>query len=199
MDKKNKGFTLIEMVIVVAIFAILLGILVPSLNSLVGFRVTRAANSIGGALDRTRTEAMNRLVAEMKLTKTADGYYISYFMDRGKSGGKSNLVEDQTEKIAPAKTQISYKDANGNVDEMTAGDSLILTYDRATGGFRQMQTELLTQQDILADLNDGKDITFKGSGAYCRVIIIQGGGRTRAIHLNKDAGSYYIDSDTSLK
>ena len=51
MDKKNKGFTLIEMVIVVAIFAIFLGIMVPSLNALIGFRVTRAAKSIGEALD----------------------------------------------------------------------------------------------------------------------------------------------------
>ena len=46
MRQKNKGFTLVEMVITVAIFAILLGILVPSLNSILGFRVQRAANSI---------------------------------------------------------------------------------------------------------------------------------------------------------
>ena len=38
MRQKNKGFTLVEMVITVAIFAILLGILVPSLNSILGFR-----------------------------------------------------------------------------------------------------------------------------------------------------------------
>ena len=43
MRQKNKGFTLVEMVITVAIFAILLGILVPSLNSILGFRVQRAA------------------------------------------------------------------------------------------------------------------------------------------------------------
>ena len=57
MRQKNKGFTLVEMVITVAIFAILLGILVPSLNSILGFRVQRAANSIASALDKTKIEA----------------------------------------------------------------------------------------------------------------------------------------------
>ena len=196
MDKKNKGFALIEMVIVVAIFAILLGIMVPSLNSLLGFRVTRAVNSIGGALDRTRTESMNRLVAEMKLTKTSDGYYISYFLDRGKAGSQSNLQEDQPEKIAPAKTKISYKDANYNTHELNEGDSLILTYNRATGAFRPIQSQFLTQETILSDLEAGKDVSFEDSYAnnYCVEIIIQGGGRTRAIHLNRTAGTYTIDS-----
>ena len=198
MDKKNRGFTLIEMVIVVAIFAILLGIMVPSLNSLLGFRVTRAAKSIGEALDRTRTESMNRLVAEMKLTKTADGYYISYFLDRGKVGSQSHLVEEQPEKIAPAKTQISYKDANYKTYELTEGQSLILTYNRATGGFRPIQNELMTQDAILSDLEAGKDIDFASHSnekIYCIEIIVQGGGKTRALHLNLDAGSYTIDSN----
>lgn len=196
MDKKNKGFTLIEMVIVVAIFAILLGIMVPSLNSLIGFRVTRAAKSIGEALERTRTESMNRLVAEMKLTKTEDGYYISYFLDRGKVGSQSHLVEEQPEKIAPAKTRVTYKDANYKTYEMNVGDSIILTYNRETGGFRPIQKELMTQAEILSDLEAGKDIDFDShsAGIYCIEIIVQGGGKTRVLHLNMDAGSYTIDS-----
>ena len=80
MRQKNKGFTLVEMVITVAIFAILLGILVPSLNSILGFRVQRAANSIASALDKTKIEASNRLVGEMKLEKLEDGYYITYYL-----------------------------------------------------------------------------------------------------------------------
>ena len=106
MRQKNKGFTLIEMVITVTIFAILLGILVPSLNSILGFRAQRAGNSIASALDKTKIEASNRLVGEMKLEKLDDGYYISYYLDRGKVGTESNVEQDQAEKIAPARTLI---------------------------------------------------------------------------------------------
>lgn len=74
----DKGFTLVEMIIVLSIFVILIGILVPSLNALIDYRATRAAKSIVSGLERMRTEAESRLVAEMKLERKSDGYYISY-------------------------------------------------------------------------------------------------------------------------
>lgn len=90
--KRNAGFTLVEMVITVSVFAILLGIIVPSLNSVLGFRVQRATNSITAALDKTRREAMNRLVGEMKLEYRSDGYYITYYLDRGKDSESSSKI-----------------------------------------------------------------------------------------------------------
>mgnify|MGYP000178758703 CR=1 FL=1 len=70
--------------VIISIFVLLLGIMVPSLNSILGFRVQRAANSIASALDKTKIEASNRLVGEMMLERREDGYYISYIIDRGK-------------------------------------------------------------------------------------------------------------------
>ena len=194
MRQKNKGFTLVEMVITVAIFAILLGILVPSLNSILGFRTQRAANSIASALDKTKIEASNRLVGEMKLEKLDDGYYISYYLDRGKVGTESNVEQDQAEKIAPASTLISYVTDNNETYQMETGDSIVLTYDRATGGFLPLQETTWTQKAILAELDAGKDIPLTREGSYCTAIIVQGGRRIKTINMDINTGKYEITS-----
>ena len=195
-SEENKGFTLIEVIIVVAIFATLLGIMIPSLNSVLGFHVRRTTESICSALDRTKSEAMNRLVAEVKLFYVdGDGYYITYYLDRGKDGGSDeNVRDDQAVKIAPAKTRISYTDDKGKSHNMweTGNTTLILTYDRATGGFRQIQTEAIRQEKILEQLAAGKDIAFHDSGRYRQSMTILGGGSQKSIQLNKDAGTYRV-------
>ena len=194
MKKKNRGFTLVEMVVIISIFVLLLGIMVPSLNSILGFRVQRAANSIASALDKTKIEASSRLIGEMKLEKRSDGYYISYILDRGKVNGQENIkTNEDEEKIAPSKTSISYKmEGDNEAKEMTVGESLIITYDRATGAFLPVQQQ---SEDCWNGFDswaweDGKSI-FTG-GVYCNQIIVSGGGRTRIINLLKDTGKYEI-------
>ena len=190
MKSKNRGFTLIELIVVIAVMTILLGIAIPSLNSILGFRVNRAANSIASALDKTRTEA----VGEMKLEKRADGYYISYYLDRGKAGRKSDVQQDQPEKIAPARTQISYSVNGGNESVLQEGQSIIITYDRATGAFLPLQDNTWSQNDILSTLAAGNDIPLKREGNYCTQITVRGGSRYKTLQLIQETGKYTMTS-----
>lgn len=185
---KNKGFTLVELIVVISIFTVLLGILEPSVSSIFGFRAQRAANSIASALDRTKTEAMNRLVGEMVLTKESDGFYISYNLHKGKHYG---CEQTQAEKIAPANAKIGYTTTDHS-DYQDLSGQLIITFNRENGGFRPIQSEIVTTDRVTTALNDKNDVAFYDTEAYCTAIIVKGGSRTYTIEMEKDTGSYAV-------
>ena len=192
-QKNNKGFTLVELIVVISIFTILLGILEPSVSSVFSYRAKRAANSIVAALDKTKTEAMNRLVGEMVLERTDDGYYVSYYLDRGKQSG---VVKEQAEKIAPKNTLISYTTTENTMGaEMQLGDKLIFTFNREDGSFRPLQQEIISSDEITNSLNAHKDISFPdkmiagNAGNYCTSITVKGGSRISTIKLETGTGS----------
>lgn len=196
--KKNKGFTLVEMIVVVSIFAILLGILIPSLNSILGFRVQRATNSIAAALDQTKIEASGRLVGAMKLEKRSDGYYISYILDRGKIDGKDKIKVNQNEqKIAPAKTSITYYTNNSGEGNPITESGIVLTYDRASGAFLPLMcTDNWEDFDVLKEVQNKnsylQSMQLDGKTSYCSKIVVRGGSRTRTITLIQETGKYVI-------
>ena len=197
----NKGFTLVEMIVVVSIFAILLGILIPSLNSLIDYRATRAAKSIKTGFERLRTEAESQLVAEMKLEKKSDGYYISYCIYKGK---KSGMVWTDKQKIAPAKTKIEYKlddlyqkgEINGrSYQEIKEGEThaLLFTIDRNKGGFRALQEEQVTTGEVESFLEHNKDLTYhdlksNNVEAVCCYIRVSGRVKKSVITLHQKTG-----------
>ena len=197
----NRGFTLVEMIVVVSIFAILLGILIPSLNSLIDYRAARAAKSIKTGFERLRTEAASQLVAEMKLEKKSDGYYISYCIYKGK---KSGMVRTDEQKIAPAKTKIEYKlddlyqkdEINGqNYQEIKEGEThaLIFTIDRNKGGFRALQEEQVTTDEVESSLENNENLTYhdlksNNVEATCYYIRVNGRVKKSILTLNQKTG-----------
>ena len=197
----NKGFTLVEMIVVVSIFAILLGILILSLNSLIDYRATRAAKSIKTGFERLRTEAESQLVAEMKLEKKSDGYYISYCIYKGK---KSGMVWTEEQKIAPARTKIEYKlddlyqkgEINGrSYQEIKEGEThaLLFTIDRNRGGFRALQEKQVTTDEVESFLEHNEDLTYhdlksNNVEAVCYYIRVSGRVKKSIITLHQKTG-----------
>lgn len=72
MDPRGtKGFTLIEMMVAIAILAILVSLAAPSFNSFIDkYRVKRAADSISAFLINTKSEAIKRNTTVRAVFKT---------------------------------------------------------------------------------------------------------------------------------
>lgn len=205
----NRGFTLVEMIVVISIFAILLGILIPSLNSLIDYRAERAAKSIKTGFERLRTEAESQLVAEMKLEKKSDGYYISYCIYKGK---KSGMVWTEEQKIAPAKTKIEYKlddlyqkgEIDGqNYQEIKEGEThaLLFAIDKNKGGFRALQEEQVTTDEVESFLEHNEDLTYhdlksNNVEAVCYYIRVSGRVKKSIITLHQKTGKITMSSTT---
>ncbi len=128
---------------------------------------SKSAKSIKTGFERLRTEAQASCVAEMKLEKKSDGYYISYCIYKGK---KSGMVWTDEQKIAPAKTKIEYKlddlyqkgEINGqNYQEIKEGEThaLLFTIDRNKGGFRALQEEQVTTDEVESFLENNENLT----------------------------------------
>ena len=93
MKRNKKGFSLVELIVVISIMGILLGLVVPSVNALFGYEAQKATGKITALLDDTKVEAMNRIVAEMELKYVeGDGYYIIQYLDYGKEARNSGFV-----------------------------------------------------------------------------------------------------------
>lgn len=173
--QNNKGFSFIEMIVVVAIMAVLVSGIVVGIGSLAGWRVTDCASDIDSAMKNTKINAMSKFSAYMKIYCDSDG---NYFL---KESGK------QAEKIASGGISIKYKNHNGVITDITEGSPLILSYNRSSGAFMSVITSVA--EDGTFTFLTGEE----GSYLYCSQIIITNERKTKVITLVKDTGKHTLE------
>ncbi len=176
---KNGGYTLVELIVVMAIMVVMAGGSVVAFASLRNYRAKTAKDEICNNLKEARTEAMAKKTAWMKICTDSDGLKIetSYREDKRLRG---NIHVSYTETGAAAETEID------------SSHSLILTYARVSGAFEGIKTSTTADADgKLPNLMNGTSIV------YCEKIHIQNGARTKGytITLNQETGKFTCVAD----
>lgn len=137
-NNKNGGFSLVELIVVIAIMAVLTGIASMSLASVMGISVKQCARDIQSAANQTRVSTLGKDEVIMTITKgnkakSSEAYYCTIVTKDGL--GKTTENE---EKIGKSNMDITYvlSDSKGNkTSDITLDDthSLTIKFNRGTG------------------------------------------------------------------
>ena len=109
MRKNNKGLSLVELIVVIALMAVLIGIGALSFSLLFGTQAKACAQNVSGILNETKTGCMSRYDETMTLSYrkklpdtdpayekavTSDGYYSENFVSTIGSSAQEVPVGD---------------------------------------------------------------------------------------------------------
>lgn len=131
--KNNKGFSLVELIIVLAILAVVTGVSFVGLGYVYGKNVKSSIEKIDNSLLKIQSYTMSKSTGGrdiyMRLTKKSDGFYVEYW-----HAGAASPIE--SENIGKRNyTMTAYYDggSSGTV-AVDSGSPVDIYFDRSTGG-----------------------------------------------------------------
>ena len=172
MGKNNKGYSLVELIIVIVIMALLSGTVLFSISMIFGASAKACANDIKEALAENKVTAMGKSEAKVEIYRDASDNNI-YIIQWVKEGGvwKPKKVDDAgnavSEKVGNSRVYVAYEEK----DSSTAGSSLQLCYDRGNGGFSDKSENCI----------------------LCKKIYVKGGSRSYVLTLTELTGKVELE------
>lgn len=152
--RNNKGFTLIELILVVAILALFAGGVIQGISYITYADTKRCANRIDAAIDQVRLDAMSRAVKPCLYLYEYDG---SYYMKIVDSAAISPILDDKGTRLANSQIKIAYRTTSmADVDPdtlITGGTFMKLDFVKSTGGIAEYNGTYYNR--ILVKDNDG--------------------------------------------
>lgn len=184
--KNNKGFSLIELLVIISIMGVVLLYGTPRVDSLFGYSAKEANSKIYNGIVNFKTSFMGKSRSQekntvintggtvavnpnldmyMEIYTNAKGIYYVKFYEKG--------YDAKVEKLGPRRIKISYtlKGDTTMRDVGPEGSGLVLAFDRSTGGF----------------LAYGKDAT-SGEPVYVQYIYCSSGTKTYVNELMPKTG-----------
>jgi len=193
MEKDNKGFSLVELVIVVAIMAVMLSFMFYSFSLLTGQDARECANNLTTALGKEKTYALAKSATAdcyMEIIQDTDGkYYVKYYIPKNALDLEWVLLDSQKLGKGSVDVKCSIKDTGGSESEwkIQSGQSLIIVFDRISGKFKRFIPSDGTEAGAVSKMKDT-------TGAYdkeCTKIVVDR-GRTYELELYSATGKYVL-------
>lgn len=185
--KENRGFSLVEVLIVVAIMGIMIGFVFIGLPLMTGQHAKKCANNMSAALGREKNYALARSGTAdcyMELLLDADGYHVKYYIPKDAvvtGSGTADWVLAEDESIGSAQVDVTCELKDGTSVPITTGQSIKLVYDRANGACKESYQ------------GDGSAVGLtNGYGSPCTKITFDR-GKKYEITLYPDTGKHMLE------
>ena len=129
MRKDNKGMSLVELIIVIAIIAILGGLITVGMNVFSQKPADECARRIQQTLENARINCMGKHDAYVNLYKDADNRII---IEEYLNGSSKGAIP-----VGTARCSVTYTLGNGSTGDLGgAGSPLKIEFDRTNGGLK---------------------------------------------------------------
>lgn len=140
MKNNNKGLSLVEMVIVIAILSVLAGVASIGLSSVVSKPAEECAMKMESVLKNARITTMGKQNVWIEFSQTSEGAPI-YVVEKTKDSASSTEKEKRTEigQKGITVTVTLVDGSNTATQTLSACDKIVLSYSRSTGGFNKAE------------------------------------------------------------
>ena len=153
--KNTKGFSMVELMVTVAMLALLMGGAIAGFGILSGRSVKDAADKMESLLNSHKTVAMGKIDSYGLLYTDADGatYFEEYIVDFDKDE-TSEPVFVRRELVAKKEVITRYRLTNSGKSYTNLGtrdNPLYISFDRSTGGFKDLRRMNAGYENVYLD------------------------------------------------
>ena len=179
----NKGVSLIEMMIVVAIIMVTLFFFITGINYLFNLPCKQCSRELKAAIEKIRIDTMGRNAAGLRVYKNKNGVFIQELVslqaDKDEDKDRSEIVGNSEKRIGSRKVKVRILGEAGWRDLDETG--VVLAFKRDTGG--------------LYSSGDGHTIKYEGntySAEYISKFRVSSGSRTYLVSVGQLTGMVKI-------
>lgn len=129
MRKDNRGFSLVELIIVMAIMAVLGGVMFMGVGMISGKPADKCAEKLKAVIQSSRVTTMGRTGVKLELYRAADGRIMSE--QTTSEGTKESIIGD-----ADVTVEVDINDSDSLSPLGSAASPLVIEFDRSTGALK---------------------------------------------------------------
>lgn len=194
--KDNKGFSLVELVIVMALMAVLGTFVFIGFGLLTGQYARECANDISAALGKEKNYSLTRsatIDCYMELMyDSSDGYHVKYYQPKdaiATGSASSDWVLANEEKVGSRRVCVNCEFDDGTSTVIQTGQSVKFIYDRISGALKiSVKSDGSGQGLDVAQINSDLE---SSTAVNCTKITIDY-GRTYEINLYPATGKHEL-------